>query len=196
MRSVNYFIVFFVFCATFWADQLLAQSYVQTRLGYGTGRYKPLDKDKLNRDEHDFLGGGIFDVELGRSFGSERFSLLLGGRLQYSLRVLEGIYSENTSSPDVNINVHVVSVFFTIGGRVRIINKFNALVQVNIGPSYILWYQDGKYANSFWKFYLPLDGGFEYELKDSLSLVSGVSVVPPIYLSTTVNYFIGIRKEF
>ncbi len=196
IRKIRIGVITFLFCAVFWTNQLVAQSYIQTRVGYVTGRYKALDKNVLDRDEHDFLGGAMFDIEYGRRLGNEKISFLIGGRLQYSLRVLEGTYSANIWEPDADIKAHIPSIFLTIGGRAKIINKFNLLLQANIGPSYVLWYQDGKHTNSFWKFYLPIDTGIEYEFKDDWSLVGGVTVTPPIYLSTTVNYFFGLRKEF
>ncbi len=77
----------------------------------------------------------------------------------------------------------------------KIFDKLSAVFQTNIGSSYTLLHQDGKHKNSLWRFYLPLDTSFEYDLKNGLNLTTGVSIIPPIYLSTTVNYFIGIKKE-
>ncbi len=81
-RDINLQIVIFLLFITMCPMNLLAQSYVQTRIGYVTGRFRPLDKNLLNRDEHDFIGGFMVDTEIGRRFGNNRFALLMGGRLQ------------------------------------------------------------------------------------------------------------------
>lgn len=193
IKTMKFLIVFFML-VIFSPIQLRAQTYVQTRVGFGTGQYLPLNKNKLDRDEHDFKYGAIADVEVGRKYGTEKFSSIVGIRLQYNLRALKGIYTVNRWEPDPNINVHVIGTFITTGITMKIVNKLSLSVQSNIGGSYVRWYQDGVFKDSFWKFYLPVDTSFEYELKENLNLVFGVSMQVPIYASTTETVFIGLKK--
>ena len=197
LKSGVMFSLFLVFLGQ---EKLIAQSYLHTRAGLGWGRYAPYNKEELDRNEHDFKLGVIVDAEYGRRFGLKgsdgRFSLLMGGRLHYNLRVLEGIYTKDRWEPDANINAHIFSAFLTPGASVRISNKFSIFLQVNVGPSFVLWYQDGEYMDSFWVFYVPIDVGGEYKLKDDLSLTFGINVQLPIYTGTAETLFLGIRKDF
>ena len=194
LKQILKFWVLFLLVVTFLPIHLRAQTYIQTRVGFGSGRYGPLNKNELDRNEHDFKYGAIVDIELGRKYGNEKFAFLLGTRLQYNLRVLKGIYTVNRWEPDPNINAHVFGAFITLGITTKIFNKLSTSLQANVGGSYIRWYQDGVFKNSFWVFYLPIDGSFEYELKNNLNLVFGLSVQMPIYTGTAETLFLGIRK--
>lgn len=84
------FVGILFFLSVFWPSQVVAQSYVQVRLASIYERYKPLNPEILNRDEHDFEDGSMVDIELGKSYGTGRFAFLLGGRLQYLQSNLKG----------------------------------------------------------------------------------------------------------
>ena len=191
------FLVLFIILGN---HQLVAQTYLQASVGLGWGRYAPYNQKDLDRNEHDVKYGAIIDVELGRKLklkgAAERFSLSVGARLSYNLRAIKGIYTINRWEPDANINAHIYSVFLTLGTSMRISNKFSVFLQGNIGPSYIQWYQEKIYKDSFWVFYLPVDVGAAYKLKDDLSLTFGLNVQMPIYTGTGETIFLGIRKEF
>lgn len=180
----------------FFAEQATAQNYLQSRLGYLTGRYRALNKDLLDREEHDFTGGALLNIEYGREFGNKRITFLLGARLEHSIRILKGTYTHTTWDPDVDITAHISACFITVGAKTALTNKLNLLVQAGIGPSYIKWYNNGVHVNSLWRFYPPIDVSIEYALSDQWHLQGGVSTIPPIYFSTATSYFFGFRKEF
>ncbi len=192
MQIIKFWIVFNFFIIS--SIQLNAQTYLQTRVGFGTGRYAPFNKSELDRNEHDFKYGAIIDVEIGRKYGDKKVAFLLGTRLQYNLRALKGIYTINRWKPDANINAHIFGAFLTPGITTKISNKLSLSLQANIGGSYVRWYQEGVFKDSFWVFYLPVDTSFEYQLKDKLNLVLGISVQMPIYTGTAETFFLGIRK--
>ena len=193
-------VLFFLSFVILGQKQLKAQSYIQTRLGMGWGRYAPINKEELDRNEHDFKLGTIFDVEFGQKIGlkgsNEKFALLIGARLHYNLRLLEGNYTSETWEPEANINTHIFGFYVTPGVIMKISDRFNMFLQTNIGPSFVLWFQDGVFTNSFWKFYIPIDIGGEYKLKDDLNLTFGINVQLPIYYSTAETLFLGIKKVF
>mgnify|MGYP005993280071 CR=1 FL=1 len=179
-----------------WSSQSIAQSYIQARFGYVSSQYSTIDKNFSERDEHDFLGGAMFDIELGKEFGKKRITFLLGGRIQYVQERLEGIYTEHQWNSSAKITVHAPAILLTGGVRIKTIGKLSALFQASIGSKYILWYQDGEHKESFWSLYLPLNIGVEYKLRNKLNLISGFSFRPPVYTNQKNKYFLGIRKEF
>ena len=197
---MNFFklgVLFFIF---FIQEQAIAQSYLHTRFGLGWGRYAPYNKEELDVNEHNIKLGAIIDIEYGQKFvlkgANEKFALLLGGRFGYNLRIIEGTYTANTWDPNADIDAHMFSAFLTPGVSMKVSNRFSIFFQANIGPTFILWYQDQTYRNSFWVFYLPLDLGGEYKLKNDLSLTFGINVQMPIYTGTAETLMFGIRKEF
>ncbi|MCK5907660.1 MAG: outer membrane beta-barrel protein [Flavobacteriales bacterium] len=177
---------------------MMAQSYLHSRVGLGWGRYGPYDEEKLDVNEHNIKLGVIVDLEYGREFvlKNEKFALLLGGRFGYNLRVIEGTFRENEWDPDADIDAHMFSAFLTPGASMKFNDRFSMFLQANVGPTFILWYQDGDFRDSFWVFYLPVDLGVEYQLKEDLNLTFGINVQMPIYTGTQETLMLGIRKEF
>ncbi len=177
------------------SSQSTAQTYIQARAGYIQHRYKALDEDLLDRDEHDYIKGFMIDAELGKEFGKGRFTYLIGGRLQYNLQALEGIYTAHQSNPNAKIKVHAPTLALTMGVRAKIYSKLSALFQANLGIKYTLWYQNNDLKETFWDEHIPLNFSLEYKLKKDWNLVTGLSLRPPtIYTSQTYKYFLGFRK--
>lgn len=199
VRTIKSSIILIAFFC-FDGPKTMAQHYLHVRVGFGWGRYAPIDKEKLLLDEHNVNLGIITDVEYGKRLllkcADEKFSLSLGGRFSYNLRRIEGTFTSVTWDPYTKINAHVFSVFLTTGAAMRVSKKFNAFFQFNIGPDLVLWYQDQKYIDYFWVFYMPVDLGIEYMLKDDLRLTLAVNAQIPIYKSTAETIMFGVRKSF
>lgn len=197
LNKTTYFSKVILLFIAFGHASLIAESYTHTRVGIGSGRYAPYDKEELNRDEHDFKFGAIIDFEYGEKFKlNENFSFLLGAKAHYNLRKMEGTYTLNKHEPNAKIDAHVFGAYLTPGISMEVSKKFNLFLQANIGATFILWYQDDSYRDSFWVFYLPVDLGAEYKLKDDLSLTFGLNVQVPIYSSTAETVVLGLRKNF
>ena len=198
MKTVKLSIVFIIIFVFYGQNDLMAQSYLHSRIGLGWGRYAPYDKDKLDVNEHNIKMATIVDFEYGQKFSlkNKNFALLLGGRFGYNWRDIEGTFTENTWDPSDAIDAHMFSLFLTPGVSLKIKDKFCLYFQVNVGPTYILWYNDGKLVNTFWVFYLPVDLGLEYEIKENIDLTFGINVQMPIYTGTQETIMLGIRKSF
>ena len=121
---------------------------------------------------------------------------MIGARLSYTLRSLTGVYTVNRWDPDVDINAHMFSAYLTLGTLIKVSNKFKVFFQVNGGPTSVQWYESGQYKDSFVAYYLPIDIGAEYEIRDKVSLTFGFNVKAPLYKSTAEVMYVGIRKEF
>lgn len=188
-----FFLPFFLLLCS---AQLIAQNYIQAKMGYVYAEYKTLNANFSERDEHDFLGGGMLDIEFGKEFGRKKVTFLLGGRVQYLQERLEGIYSEYQWNSTVKITVHAPAVLITGGIRVKLVDKLSTLLQANFGYKYILWYEGAKHKESFWNLYIPLSVSLNYKIKPQWSLISGLSFRPPVYTNQRNEYFIGFRKEF
>ena len=177
-----------------------AKSYLHTRVGLGSGRYAPYDEDALDHNEHDIPLTALVDIEYGLKFKSkaldERLTFLLGARASYSLRFIEGIYTESTWDPDAKIEANLYSLFLTPGIAMDVTNNFSMYIQANVGATYITWYQDDVYKNNFWVFYLPVDFAGEYSFENDYSLTFGLNVQMPIYTGTAEMLFVGVRKTF
>ena len=200
INTVKFKVIFFLCFILFGQTHSMAEPYQHIRLGIGGGEYGPLDKNELDRDEHDFNYGAMIDFEVGRKFKlknfDDKFSFLIGTRVGYTLRDLKGIYTINKQDKDANIKVDIYSLFLTPGVSMKISNRLSIFAQANIGPSYIRWYEAGTHKDSFWVFYLPIDIGGEYKLKKDLFLTAGINTQLPIYTSIADTIFLGIRKEF
>ncbi|WP_417372214.1 hypothetical protein [Gelidibacter japonicus] len=169
-----------------------AQTYVQSRVGYVHQQYKPLNPEILNRDEHDYLGGYMFDFEVGKQLKRKKITFMIGARIQQIKEDVKGIYTQYQINPDADINVYRTSILFTAGLKTPIVGKLALQSQLNFGPKYTLWYQDGEFKESFWRYNLPLDIGLEHPLNDKWNLTGGASISMPIYTSRTYIFYFGI----
>ena len=190
-------LVIFILFVFLGHESVMAQSYIHSRVGLGWGRYGPYDAEALDVNEHNIKFATIVDFEYGQKFvlKNEKFALLLGGRFGYNWRNIEGTFTENTWDPEAAIDAHMFSAFVTPGISMKFNDRLGMFLQANVGPTYIRWYQDGELKNTFWVFYLPVDLGLEYKLKDDLNLTLGINVQMPIYTGTQETVMLGIRKE-
>jgi hypothetical protein len=174
------------------ANPLVAQTYMQTRVGYVDQTYKPINPEILNRDEHDYLGGFMIDIEIGKQLKRKKTTFLFGARIQQIKESVKGIYNQYQKNPDADINVYRTSILLTTGLKIPIVGKMALQFQLNYGPKYTRWYQDGEFKESFWRHNLPLDIGIEYSLNNKWNLVGGTSISMPIYTSRTYMFYCGI----
>ena len=194
MKKVQLSVVFVVIFMFYGQEKIMAQSFFHTRIGIGHGRFSPLDKEKLDVNEHEIYGA-IIDFEYGKQFAlNDRFSLLLGIRNSYGFRSVEGTYTIVTWTDEHAANTHSISLYLTPGLSMELSEKFSMLFQVNLGPTYVLWKGDVTHANLL--FYVPLDLAAEYKLKNDLSFTFGINVQLPIYTSTQETIMLGLRKSF
>ncbi len=185
-----------IFCSVFISfiniSSSNAQTYLQSRVGYVHQQYKPLNPEVLNRDEHDYLGGYMFDFEVGKQLKRKHITFMFGARIQQIKEDVKGIYTQYQINPDADINVYRTSILFTAGLKTPIAGKLALHSQLNFGPKYTLWYQDGEFKESFWRYNLPLDIGLEHPLNDKWNLTGGASISMPIYTSRTYIFYFGI----
>lgn len=169
-----------------------AQTYIQTRVGYVHQPYKALHPEILNRDEHDYLGGYMLDVEIGKQLKSKKVTFLFGVRIQQIKEDVKGIYTQYQIIPDADIDVYRTSFLLTGGLSIPLIEKISLQVQFSGGPKYTLWYQDRELKDSWWSWNLPFDSSLKYSLSNKLKLVGGISTTMPIYTSRTTIFYCGI----
>ncbi len=189
----KYTIIFYiVFISFFSISNSNAQTYLQSRVGYVHQQYKPLNPEILNRDEHDYLGGFMLDFEIGKQLKRKKITFLFGARIQEIKEYVKGIYTQYQINPEADINVYRTSILLTAGLKTPIVGKIALQFQLNFGPKYTLWYEDGEFKESFWRYNFPLDIGLEYPLNKKWNLVGGTSISMPIYTSRTYIFYCGI----
>ena len=190
--KINLTLIVVFFCLS---NYLNAQTYIKVRTGYIKHQYKALNKTLLDRDEHDFEKGYMFDIEFGKELGKGNFTYLIGSRLQYNYQALKGTYTIHQWNPSAKISVYAPTLAFTLGIRTKIYKKVSAVFQSDLGIKYTLWYQDNKLRETFIDEHIPINFSMEYELNNKLNLSAGISIRPPgIYKSQTYKYFFGFIK--
>lgn len=184
-------IIFYLFLS----KKLASQTYLQIRFGYVEHQYKALNKNILDKNEHDYINGFMIDAELGKEFKKEKFSYLIGGRLQYNQQNLKGVYTHYEYNSNAKIKVHIPTIAITLGVRVKIYKRFSSLFKVNLGVKHTLWYQDNKLKETFWDEHIPINTVLEYKLKNNWRAGLGLSFNPPkVYVSQTYKYFVSLSK--